>query len=111
MGKKNKDNFFTTISILIKKIDFTSMSGASKTNLLFSIIIAIVIVALSITPVLSLVDRIIISIGNIFITIFTDKPLIAVPSTSSGIDVIISVIFLFAEMLLCKFFCIKERND
>ena len=105
MGKKNNDVFHTAILTIIKKIDFNSISNASKINLLFSIITAVVIVALSITPILSLVESIIISIGNIFITLFTDKTVLSGSSASRNSDLVIMLLLLIAEMIICKIYC------
>lgn len=111
MGKKTNDNFYTTILAIIKKIDFNSMSNASKMNLLCSLITAIVIVALSITPVLSLVENIIISVGNICVNLFTDKSINPVQSTSRNSDLVAMLFVLFAEMSVCKIYCANAKKN
>lgn len=112
MGKRKNDNFIKAIAtIIVKKIDFSNLSNASKINLLFSVIIALVIIALSITPVLSLVEGIVISIGNIFITIFTEKEILVSKSTSNPTNVVIMIVLLIVEMTLCKIFCFKAKYN
>lgn len=111
MSKKSTDNFYKTVMTLIKRIDFSKMSGASIFNLLSGTIIAIVMVVLSITPVLSLVERILVSVGNIFVSIFSDNALLAAQSPNASVDILIAALILVVEMAICKWFCTKAASN
>ena len=81
-----------------------------KFNIISGIIIAATAIVLAIPPVLSLVDNIVISIGNIFIAIFSERDFLPLNNSSTFISAVIAFAILFLEMQICKWFSAKATK-
>lgn len=74
-------------------------------NLISSAIIAVVALALSLPPVLALVNNIIISIGNIIIVVSEKYDHTQSPNNSVGVTIILPLLIVLGESIVCKIMC------
>ena len=73
-------------------------------NIYSLIVIATVAVVLALPPILSLINNILITVGNVFIAIFTEREM--VPHSSSSLSTFIfAIVSVLAECVFCKIFC------
>lgn len=80
-----------------------------KFNIVMIMITALVILILIVPPALVLINSIIVSFGNILISIFSSRPLITVPAgaSGSGWTYPACILILLGEFFGCHSFCLK----
>lgn len=109
MRKKEKPSTKTTIhDFFIKIVDalnLRDMPRYEKLNLLLSVLLAAVALALSLPPVLALVNNIVISIGNIIIAALGKPEYIQESNSSVTLTVILPLLIVFIEIILCMVLC------
>lgn len=112
MGKqstKNKATPDTGIYGIIKKfiveIGPDGIRPESKFNLISTLIFAVFICFLSISPVIAYIENLIIAMGNIFITLFSDRPIIPRTESNALLSTIYGIVFLFIELIICRVYC------
>lgn len=103
-SQKNKRGMFDVLSEPLSRIDFNKLPSFAKYNIAMTVIIAVVTIAFAIPPFLSLVNEIIVTIGNIFISIFSTREILSRDSSVSWKTFLICAIILAIETLLCHLF-------
>ena len=104
MAEKKQSGLIDTLKILAHKVDFNNLTKYSKFNLFSTCVIAVVVVLLAIQPILAMVESMIVSLGNVFIRIFTNNEIISRTDTSMG-TLVLNIGVVLLEGILCKIFC------
>lgn len=112
MNKKSKLGEWILLNNFLHKIKLDDIPRYMKFNIALSFIILFFIIFININSVLIYANNIIISIGNIFIRILTDKEILPYSSQSSN-NILICLFLLLIEIIICRVYCLvaKKFND
>ena len=109
MGNKDKGNnkigFLDILNNIAISLHLSDLPPYSRFNLLATIAIAGLIAILSIQPVLALVERILITIGNVIISIISKKNSYIESDNSDTLTLIICLAVILLEAIGCKIYC------
>lgn len=105
MGKSEKHNEFSIIKEIITSLKSGDIPPYSRFNLYFTLVSGVIVLGLSVQPVLALVENIIISLGNVFIALFTEREISPRTDDSALLSLIACLAFLLLEMIACRVYC------
>lgn len=112
-GKENRPKKSTIFDFFIRIVDNINLSGLpsyEKLNLLLTVILVIVVLALAIPPALVMIDNIIISVGNVIIIALGKSERIQPIEASSPFSIEILLLIVAVESIACLILCQFYKN-
>ena len=118
MAKSNEDkekkSIRTILITLMKELDLKSLPPYKRFNITCSAFLVVLIFILTLQPTLTLLNNLLITIGNVFITIFSNRDTIQRNDNSDLLSLFLCIIFLIIEMIVCRIYCyhaLKLQNS
>lgn len=110
--QKRRSGKFDVFIKILTGMRLQDLRPYQKLNIVLTIITALVMLLLIVPPVLLLVNSLIISIGNIFVSIFSTRDLLVVPAGASVSEwtYFACLAVLLIEFIVCHRFCFSARN-
>lgn len=109
--QKRRSGFFDVFIRIITGTKPDDLRPYQKFNVVMTLIIAVVILILFLPPALALLNSIIVTIANAFISIYSTRELLVAPAGASVSEwtYLACLLLLLVEFILCHHFCLKAQ--
>lgn len=102
---KNNNGAVSLLKKISTALHIEDLPSYSRFNLLSTVVVSAIVIALSVQPVLALVESLLISLGNIFILLFTTREVTPRNDNSSVLTLLVCFLVILIETIACKIYC------